>query len=129
MRRVSGPPRRHPGEALQVDPIKRTLKPPGAKRLKLNYNEILSGFAFIFNMRRYTLEYQVHDGLQFSLPGRASHSFPDSALIMHQCTRTRLLHRYSRQLQGLSSICLKASLLKRHCHFFRLKVDNFNIFS
>ena len=30
------------GGALQVDPIKPKLKPPGTKRLKLNYDELLS---------------------------------------------------------------------------------------
>jgi hypothetical protein len=29
---------------VQVDPIKPTLKPPGTKRLKLNYDELLSKF-------------------------------------------------------------------------------------
>jgi len=40
---------------VQVDPIQPTLKPPGTKRLKLNYDETLSIFAFKFNLRRYTL--------------------------------------------------------------------------
>ena len=30
------------------------LKAPGAKRLKLKYDEVLSNFAFNFNLRRYT---------------------------------------------------------------------------
>jgi len=33
---------------------KRTLKPPGTKRLKLQYDEPLSNFAFKFKLRRYT---------------------------------------------------------------------------
>ena len=40
---------------MQVDPIKPTLKPPGTKRLKLEYDELLSNFAFKFNLRRYGL--------------------------------------------------------------------------
>ena len=32
------------------------MKAPGTKRLKLNYNEPLSNFAFKFNLRRYTAE-------------------------------------------------------------------------
>ena len=40
---------------MQVDPIKPTLKPPGNKRLKLEYDELLSSFAFSFNLRRYTM--------------------------------------------------------------------------
>ena len=36
---------------MQVDPIKPTLKPSGAKRLKLKYDEALSNVAFDFNLR------------------------------------------------------------------------------
>ena len=32
----------NPGRAVQVNPIKPTLKPSGTKRLKLNYDEPLS---------------------------------------------------------------------------------------
>ena len=41
---------------MQVDPIKPTLKPPGTQRLKLKYDEVLSNFAFKFNLRRYNEE-------------------------------------------------------------------------
>ena len=37
---------------MQVDPIKPTLKAPGSKRLKLDYDEPLLNFAFKFNLRR-----------------------------------------------------------------------------
>ena len=40
-----------PGRAVQVDPIKPTLKAPG--RLELKCDEPLSNFAFNFNPRRY----------------------------------------------------------------------------
>ena len=43
------------GGALQVDPIKLTLKAPGSERLKLKYDEPLSNVAFKFNLRRCTL--------------------------------------------------------------------------
>jgi len=43
------------GRTVQVDPIKPTLKPPGTKRLKLKYDELLSSFAFNFNLRRCTM--------------------------------------------------------------------------
>ena len=39
---------------MQVDPIKPTLKAPGTQRLNLKYDELLSSFAFNFNLRRYT---------------------------------------------------------------------------
>jgi len=41
------------GRVVQVDPIKPTLKAPGIKRLKLKQGELLSIFAFKFNLRRY----------------------------------------------------------------------------
>ena len=44
---------RYPGWAVQVDPIKPTLKPPGTKLLKLKYDEPPSNFAFKSNLRRY----------------------------------------------------------------------------
>jgi hypothetical protein len=42
------------GWAVQVDPIKPTLKPPGIKRLKLKRGELLSSFAFKSILRRFT---------------------------------------------------------------------------
>jgi hypothetical protein len=42
------------GKAMQVDPVKHTLNAPGNKRLKLKYAELLSNFAFKFNLRRYS---------------------------------------------------------------------------
>jgi len=38
---------------VQLEPIKPTLKAPGTKSLKLNYDEPLSFFAFKLNLRRY----------------------------------------------------------------------------
>jgi len=51
------------GEAVQVDPIKPTLKAPGTKRLKLKYDKLLSSFAFKFNLRRSTKAGAVFGGL------------------------------------------------------------------
>ena len=42
------------GRAVQIDPIKPTLRAPAIKLLKLTYDEVLSSFAFSFNLRRYT---------------------------------------------------------------------------
>jgi hypothetical protein len=36
--------------------MKPKLKPTGTKRLKLNYDEVPSNFAFNFNLRRYDLD-------------------------------------------------------------------------
>ena len=43
------------GEAVQVDPIKPTLKPTGTKRLKLKCDILLSNYALKVNLRRYTM--------------------------------------------------------------------------
>jgi hypothetical protein len=40
---------------VQVDPIKHTLKAPGNKCLTPKYDELLSKFAFKFNLRRYIM--------------------------------------------------------------------------
>jgi hypothetical protein len=50
----SGPQRR--GRAVQVDPIKPTLKAPGTKRLNLTYSKLLSSLAFKFKLRRYAAD-------------------------------------------------------------------------
>jgi len=42
------------GRAVQVDPIKPVLKAPGTKLSKLKYDQLLSSFAFKFNLRRYS---------------------------------------------------------------------------
>jgi len=42
------------GEAVQVDPMKPTLKAPGTKRLKLKCDVLHPNFAFNFKLRRYT---------------------------------------------------------------------------
>jgi len=38
---------------VQVDPIKSTLKARGTNPLKLKHDDLLSSFAFKFNLRRY----------------------------------------------------------------------------
>jgi len=47
-----------PGGAVQVDPIKPTLKAPGTKRLKPYYDEPPSDFDFKFKLRRYTPDHR-----------------------------------------------------------------------
>jgi hypothetical protein len=42
---------------VQIAPIKPTLKAPGYERLKLEHDNLLSRFAFNFNLRRYTTVY------------------------------------------------------------------------
>jgi hypothetical protein len=43
------------GRVVQLDPIKRTLKAPGTKRLKLAYDGMLSHFGFKIKLRRYIM--------------------------------------------------------------------------
>jgi len=45
--------RRAPGRAVQVDPIKPTLRAPGTQHLKPKCDKLLSNSAFEFNLRRY----------------------------------------------------------------------------
>ena len=52
-------PRAHHGKAVQLDPIKPTLTAPKSKRLKLKHDELLSTYAFDFNLRRYTMAVPV----------------------------------------------------------------------
>ena len=42
------------GKAVQVDPIKPTLKAPGTERLKLEHDEMPSNFALSLSLRRYS---------------------------------------------------------------------------
>ena len=44
-----------PGRAVQLDPIKPKLKPPGTERLKLEYNGPHSIFVFKINLHHYNL--------------------------------------------------------------------------
>ena len=41
-------PKKRQGKAVQVDPMKSTLKAPGTEGLKLQYDDLLSSFAFKF---------------------------------------------------------------------------------
>ena len=42
------------GAVRRVDPFKPTLKAPGSKHLKVEHENLLSSFAFKFNLRRYS---------------------------------------------------------------------------
>ena len=44
------------GRAVQVDPVKPKLKPPGTKRLKLKGDVLFSSVAFKYDLRRYATE-------------------------------------------------------------------------
>jgi len=55
LRKREAPTRAVRGGAVQVEPMKPMLKGPGTKRLKLIGDELLSNFAFKFNLRRYSV--------------------------------------------------------------------------
>jgi hypothetical protein len=54
VRRAEAGPRVPRGTAMQVDPMKPKLKPPGDMRLKLKCDVLLSTSASRFILRRYT---------------------------------------------------------------------------
>ena len=58
----------HPAHsrAVQVDPIKPTLEPPGSERLKPKYDTLLSNVAFKSNLRRYSTELNAMEELLLS---------------------------------------------------------------
>ena len=49
--------------AVQAEPVKPVLKAPGTKCLKPQYENLLSNFAFNFNLRCYTT------GIDVEMPG------------------------------------------------------------
>jgi len=51
----AGAARQPHGRAVQLDPIKPELKPPGTKRLKVKCDMLLSNSAFKLNLRRYIM--------------------------------------------------------------------------
>ena len=59
---------------MQVDPIKPKLKPPGNKRLKLQYDAPPSKIAFNFNLHRYTSAVTTVMAVSVSGPATASSS-------------------------------------------------------
>jgi len=71
------------GKTVQVDPLKPKLKPPGTKRLKLEYDGLLSNIGFKFNLRRYSSASEhLHKKMNVpmekvpaALGGRGLHSF------------------------------------------------------
>jgi len=58
------------GRAVQVDPIKFTLKAPGTKRLKLSHDDPLSDFAFKINLHRYRMDYETASSIINTKVGR-----------------------------------------------------------
>jgi hypothetical protein len=60
------------GGGVQVDPIKPKLKVPRCERLKLQSDDMLSNFAFKFNLRHHTLVEGCEQNMRHALAlGRA----------------------------------------------------------
>ena len=65
---------------MQFYPINPTLNAPGTQRLKLQYDEVLSSFAFNFNLRRYnSADYDMSDiFFTYTLAGAYTRPVPSS---------------------------------------------------
>jgi hypothetical protein len=104
------------GEALQVDPIRPKLKPPGIKRLKLDCELLLSTSAFEFKLRRYTTAHdrfgnaclEGGDQVLVRLLGRGLHSLTSqlnlSALHGIGGARRGCVARVKRVLGGVEGV-------------------------
>jgi hypothetical protein len=55
--------------------MKPMLKPPGTERLKLDFDELLSSFAFQFNLRRYNLGWHEPQDKALIFTGRSENDF------------------------------------------------------
>jgi len=58
------PPPDPRGGAVQVDPMRLTLRPTGTKRLKLKCDVLLSTSAFKFNLRRYPVGWSARRSIR-----------------------------------------------------------------
>jgi len=56
------------GRAVQVDPIKPTLKAPGSKKLILKHDQLVSNLGFDFNLRRFNVASLLADGTRLARP-------------------------------------------------------------
>jgi hypothetical protein len=76
------------GRAVQLEPMKPKLKPPGTKRLKPNFDVLLSTSAFKFNLRRYTT------GMARSVSASSSsQGGPSQQALNGICRSQEALHR------------------------------------
>ena len=69
------------GRAVQVDPIKPTLTAPGTKRLKMEFDDLLSSLGFKFNLRRY---------IWGARTGAARRRHPTSCAARRSCARVSM---------------------------------------
>ena len=96
------------GRAVQVDPIKPMLKPPGSTLLKLTYDGPLSNLAFKFNLRHHTSTPTAASSWTRRTSGRGSHSSTSQlntkALLRINLPNTFCLMRVSRLAQLYRSI-------------------------
>ena len=111
------------GGAVQVDPIKFKLTPPGTKRLKLQCGMSLSTSAFKFNLRRYT---SVLKSTRFARGARRNARATWSYVRLTTVERVRYPRLYRRRLHCClrlrhyrRSLCFR---LRRHRRYrYRLR--------
>jgi hypothetical protein len=96
-RQLPGPAQRVlPCRAVQVAPIKPTLKAPGSKHLKLEHENLLSYFPFKFNLRRY------------ALATAAQHRYAQWMVTTLRTTRSAGGHRLAPRLAGRCRLTLSS---------------------
>jgi CRP-like cAMP-binding protein len=89
---------------VQVDPIKPTLKAPGIISLKLKYHNLLSNFAFKFNLRRYTVgEMSLLTGAPVAATVRALRGHVDVLEISHSAL-ARIMSRRPTLVDDLARV-------------------------
>ena len=76
------------GRAVQVDPLKPTLKVPGTKRLTLEFDEPVSSFAFRFNLRRYAMGWAAAAGFPRQGGNRPISVYRLGEMPIHSCGQT-----------------------------------------
>ena len=93
------------GKAVQVDPMKLMLKPPGTRHLKLKCDILLSTFAFTFNWRRYTMV--ISTGAKAA--GLSVSIFERLERLVRRCSLTLL--KPTLKLTGTKRLKLKCDIL------------------
>ncbi len=91
---------KYDGTAVQVGPMKPTLKAPKSKLLKLENEKVLSNYAFEFNLRRYNK----------GAPGSSSETSA-AATMRQEELQASLAGAHERQGLTLSAVRLDASTI------------------
>ena len=112
------------GQAVQVEPMKLNLEPPGTERSKLKCDDPLSFFAFNFSLRRYTTGAGIRRArsmlwtfrwgeagrpvIQSCLQPTANHVPPDAARpVIHSCLQPTANHAPPDAARPVIQSCLQ----------------------